>query len=193
MEQILRYGQGDPRAVRRKRSVRHHVLPKRFDKRDTRILAAAAVRAPLVLGFRLERNAEPFHAARVARLSKPNPGNADARIVAPRDEAWKQVQLTIGATNGSRIQDAFDLERIAWFRLPFVAPMVSCTCFHASSRGATIRASALPGFGLMRRATRVAWNGSALRSSLKPSTSGALTAAAARILVSRLSNRFGST
>ena len=72
---------------------------------------------PLVISFRLERNAEPLDACRIAGFIEPYSCNADARIVAPRDEPRKQVERTIRATSGSRIQDTFGLERIAWFRL----------------------------------------------------------------------------
>ena len=112
VEQILRYGQGDPWAFGRKRRVRHHVALERFDKRDARIFAATtAVGPPLVVGFRLERDAEPLDAARIAGLIEPHARDADARVVAPRDEPRKQVELTIRPTNGRRIQDAFDLLR----------------------------------------------------------------------------------
>ena len=50
-------------------------------------------------------------------LVELNPGDADARIITLRDEPWKKVKLTIRATNGSGIQDAFDFVRIAGFRL----------------------------------------------------------------------------
>ena len=105
VKQILRYRQGDPWADGRKRRVSHHVALEPFHERDARILAAAAaVGPPLVIRFRLQHNAEPLDSAGIASLIEPNPGNADARIVALRDEPWKKVELTIGATNGSRIQ-----------------------------------------------------------------------------------------
>ena len=139
VEQIFRYSQGDPRTVRRKRRVSHHVAPKRFDKRDTRVFAAAAaVRSPLVIGFRLQRNAEPLDSERVAGLIEPNPGDADARIVAPRDEPWKQVKLTIRATNGSRIQDTFNLMRIARLRLHHQSQALQLKATHRLSSSAVL-------------------------------------------------------
>ena len=102
----------------RKRRVSHHVEAERFDKRDARILAAAAaIRPPLVIRFWLQRNAEPLDARWVAGLIKSNSCDADARIIALRDQPWEEVKLTIRAANGSRIQDAFGLKRIARLRL----------------------------------------------------------------------------
>jgi hypothetical protein len=118
VEQILRFGKGDPWASRRKCRVSHHVVPKRFDERDTRILAAtAAVGPPLVIGFRLQYDAEPLDACRIAGSIKPNSCNADARVISPRDQSREEVECTIRATNGRRIQDAFDLLGIPRFRL----------------------------------------------------------------------------
>ena len=118
MKQILRYGQGDPWAFGRKRRVSHHVTLERFDKRDTRILAAAAAVGPqLVIGFRLQRDAEPLDAGRIAGLIELHSCDADARVISPRDQAREEVKLTIRAANGGRIQDAFDLQRIARLRL----------------------------------------------------------------------------
>src|ERR1017187_3225004 len=78
-EQILRYGQGDPWASSRERRVSHHVVPQRFDKRDTRILAAAAtVRSPLVISLRFECDAEPLDSGRVAGFVEFYAGDADA-------------------------------------------------------------------------------------------------------------------
>ena len=118
VEQILRNGQGDSWASSRKRRVSHHVVSKRFDKGDTWILAAAApVRSPLVIRFRLERNAQPLDTGRVAGVVECYAGDADARIVALCDEAREQVKLAIRAANSSGIQDTFNLLRIARFRL----------------------------------------------------------------------------
>ena len=118
MKQILRYGQGDPWADGRKRRVSHHVALEWLNKRDTRILAAtAAVGLPLIIGFRLQCDAEPLDSGRIAGLIKQNSCNTDARVIALRDEPWKQVKLAIRAANGSRIQDAFDLLGITRLRL----------------------------------------------------------------------------
>ena len=51
----------------------------RFDKGDAGILAAAAaVRPPLVIRFRLKRNAETFDSGRVAGFVEFYAGDADA-------------------------------------------------------------------------------------------------------------------
>jgi hypothetical protein len=66
-------------------------MPKWFNKCDARILAAAAaVRSPLVIRFRLKRNAEPLDAGWITSLVELYTGNTDARIVAPRDEPRKK-------------------------------------------------------------------------------------------------------
>jgi len=44
-------------------------------------------------------------------------GDADAGIVALGDKPWEQVKLAIRAASGRRIQDAFNLLRIARLRL----------------------------------------------------------------------------
>src|SRR5664280_2114433 len=117
VKQILRYCQSDPRAYRRKRRVSHHVALEPFHKRNARIFAAAAaVRSPLVFSFRFERNAKPLDSDRIACLIKLNTGYANARIITPRDEPWKQVKLSIRSANSSRIQNTFDLLRITWLR-----------------------------------------------------------------------------
>jgi hypothetical protein len=83
---------------------------KRFDKRNPRVLAAAAaVRATLVRSFRLKRDPQPLDTRRVPVLVEPHPRNPDPRIIVVRDEALKQAQLTVGATSSSRIQDALRL------------------------------------------------------------------------------------
>ena len=117
MEQVLRDGQRDPWAIRRKGRVIHHVALDRFDKRDTRVLAAAAVGPPLVIRFRLQRNAEPLDAYRVAGFIKPHSCDADARIIAPCNQPREEVKLTVTATNRGRVHDAFDLQWIARLRL----------------------------------------------------------------------------
>ena len=73
-------------------------------------------------------------------------------------------------------------------------PMANSTSFRGWSRKEITRASALRGCGSMQTETRQASRGLALRSSRKPTMSGARTAAAvARILVSPSSNRFSAT
>jgi hypothetical protein len=82
---------------------------------DTRILAAAsAVWPPLIIRVRLQCDSEPLDAYRIAGLIEPNSCNADPRVVIPGGEPRKQVEFTIRTTNGSRIQDAFDLLWITW-------------------------------------------------------------------------------
>ena len=102
----------------RKCRVSHHVALERFHERDTRILAAtAAVGPPLIIGFRLQCDAETLDACRIAGFIEPHSCNADARVVPLRHQPRKQVELAIGAANGGRIQDAFDLLGIARLRL----------------------------------------------------------------------------
>jgi hypothetical protein len=89
-----------------------------LDKGNARILAAAAaVGSPLVINFGFERNAETFYSARISGVIEFYASDADARIVVLCDEPRKQVKLAIRAASGRRIQDAFDLMRIARFRL----------------------------------------------------------------------------
>ena len=69
VEQILRHRQGNSGSARRKRRVSHDVMLKRFDEGDAGILAAAAtVRPPLIINFRLKRNAETFDSGTGRRL-----------------------------------------------------------------------------------------------------------------------------
>ena len=118
VKQILRYCQGDPWATGRKCRVSHYVALQRFDKRDAGILAAAtAVEVPLIIGFRFQCDAEPLNACRIAGFIEPYSGNADARVIPPRNQAREQVKFTVRATSGGRVQDAFDLLRIPRLRL----------------------------------------------------------------------------
>src|ERR1700733_12243804 len=118
LQQILRNGQGDPGAERGKRSVGHHIALQRLDEDDARIFAAAtAIRATFIISFRLERNAEPFNFMRIAIPVELHSGNADARIITPRNEPREKIKMTIGTAGGGRIQDAFDLLRITGLRL----------------------------------------------------------------------------
>jgi hypothetical protein len=90
----------------------------RLDKGNARILATATTAGQsLVVGLWLKRDAKPLDSERISGPIEPNPGDADARVIALRDEPRKQVELAIGAANGSRIQDPFDLQRTAGFRL----------------------------------------------------------------------------
>src|ERR1035438_866542 len=117
VEQVLRHGQGDPGAVRRERRVRHDIMLEWIHKGNARILAStAAIRSPLVIGFWLQRDAKPLNTDRFPTRIELDSCNADAREVTLGDDPWKQVQLTIRAPNGSRIQHAFCLQGVAGFR-----------------------------------------------------------------------------
>jgi len=94
---IRRYGEGDSSADGRLRRVSHHIALEPFHARDARILtAASAVRPKLVVRLRLDRDAEPLDACRIAGVLKPNPANAAARIIAARDES--SIALVDGAS-----------------------------------------------------------------------------------------------
>jgi len=51
-----------------KRRVGHDVALERFRERDTGVFATAAIGPPLIIGFRLQRDAEPRDTPRIARL-----------------------------------------------------------------------------------------------------------------------------
>ena len=92
VKQILRGRQGDPGTDRREGRVSHHVALERFDKRDTRVLAAATtVGPPLVIRFGLQRDAEPLDSGRVAGTIELHAGYAEARVIALRDQTREQV------------------------------------------------------------------------------------------------------
>ena len=98
--------------------VSHDVTSERFDKRDTRILAAAGtVLPPLVIHFGLQCDTEPLDSGRITGLIEQDSRYADAGVIAPRDQPREEVELTIRATRGGRVQDAFGLQRIARLRL----------------------------------------------------------------------------
>src|ERR1700691_3176186 len=109
---------GDARAAWRARRISHEVALQRFDERDARVFAAsAAVYPTLIVGFRLQSDAETLDAFWISRCIEPHSGNTDARVVPKRHQSWKEVQRTVRATSGRRIQDAFGLMRIARLRL----------------------------------------------------------------------------
>jgi hypothetical protein len=85
---------------------------------SNRILAAtaAAVGSPLIIGFRLQRDAEPFYAHRISGVVEAHSGNADWRVITPRHQTWEEVELAIRATICRRIQHAFNLLRITRLR-----------------------------------------------------------------------------
>jgi hypothetical protein len=120
VKQILRHRQCNPGSARRKRCVSHDIMLERLDKGNARIFTTtAAVRSPLIIGFRLKRNTESLNSGRIAGIIKPNPSNADAGKISSRDESRKQVKFAIRATSSRRIQDTLDLLRITWFRLHY--------------------------------------------------------------------------
>ena len=77
----------------------------------------AAAYSAFVISLRFQRDPKPLDSARVPGVIEFYTGNADARIIAPRDNPRKKVKLTIVAANGGRIQHTFDLVRIASLRL----------------------------------------------------------------------------
>ena len=81
---------GDPWANGRKRRVGHHVTLKRFHKRNARILATTtAMGRPLVISFRLERNAQPLNSAWIAGLVEFNAGDTDPGKIPLGHDPWK--------------------------------------------------------------------------------------------------------
>ena len=90
----------------------------RFHECDTRIFApTAAIGPPLIIGFRLQGDPEPLDTYGIARFIELHSRNANARVVALRDQPWKEVERTIRAPHGSRIQNTLDLLWIARLRL----------------------------------------------------------------------------
>jgi hypothetical protein len=95
--------------------VSHPIVNVETVRRAEIVAPVAAVRSPLVIHLRLERNPEPLDSARIAGFVKLNASDADARIVTLRNEPWEKAKLTIRAANCSGIQNSF--VRITWFRL----------------------------------------------------------------------------
>ena len=117
VEEVLRQGQSDPWPLGRKCGVGHDVALERFYERHTGILtAAAAIGPPFIIGFRLQCNAEPLDASRIAGFVESHSRNPDARIISFRYHPRKQIEFPIGSANGCWIQDAFDFHGIAGFR-----------------------------------------------------------------------------
>jgi hypothetical protein len=103
----------------------------RFDKGNAGILAAAAaVRSPLIIGFRLERNAEPLNTCRITSFVEFYAGNADARKISTRDKSREQVKSAVRAASGSRIQDTFYFHRIARIRLHYQTQTLQLKAAH---------------------------------------------------------------
>jgi hypothetical protein len=118
MEQIFRDGEGDPWANGRKRRIGHYVVLKWFDERHARILtASAAMRRPLIIDFWFERDAQALDAAWVAGLVEFDAGDTYPGKIPLGDKPWKQVETPVAATHSGRVQDAFDLLRVARLRL----------------------------------------------------------------------------
>jgi hypothetical protein len=90
---------------------------KRFNERDSRILAAtAAMGRPLVISFRLDRNAKPLNSARISGLVEFDAGDANPGKIPLSHEAWKQVEMSVMAAHSGRVQNTFNLLRVAGFR-----------------------------------------------------------------------------
>ncbi len=79
----------------------------------------AASRPQFIFGFRFQCYAKSFDAYRIASFIKAHSRNANPRVIPPRDHPRKEVELSIGATCGSRIEDALDFERITRLRLHY--------------------------------------------------------------------------
>ena len=118
MKQVFRNGEGNPWTHGRECGVGHHVPLKRFNEGDARILAAAAaMRRQLVISFGLKRDSQALDSAGIASLVELNAGDADPGKISLGHEPWKQVEVSVRPTNGSRVQDAFDFLRVAGLRL----------------------------------------------------------------------------
>src|ERR1700728_1498447 len=132
MEEVLRLGQGNPWAVRGIRRVSHQVVLERLHESDARVLAAAAVGPPLIVGFRLQCDAQPLDACGIAGFVEAYSCNANARVIASSDQPGEQIELTIRATNGSRVQDALRLQGITRLRLHHQADALQFKSAHQS-------------------------------------------------------------
>ena len=76
-------------------------------------LAASAVFQQLVAGLRFQGDAHALNARRIAGVVEQYPRDANARIVAASHETRKKVKLPIPRANGSRVEDALHLVRVA--------------------------------------------------------------------------------
>src|ERR1700692_4734334 len=96
VNEVRRACRGDTRSARRARRISHEVCLQRFDEGDARVFAASsAVYPTLIIGFRLQSDAETLDAFRVSRFIKPHSGNADARVVPPRNRPRKVLQVAV--------------------------------------------------------------------------------------------------
>ena len=76
-------------------------------------LPLALRRHPLVRRCRLQRDPKSLDGNRVAVRVEANPDNTDTRVVAAGHEPREQVEFAIRDPNRGRVQDAFDLVRVA--------------------------------------------------------------------------------
>ena len=79
------------------RVVGHHVVLKLFDKSDARVFASAAAGMQLVVCLWFECYANTLNANRIALVVELHTRDANARKIAPRNEARKKVKLPVGA------------------------------------------------------------------------------------------------
>ena len=117
MEQIFRQRQRNSRPARGERRISHDVALQGLDKSDARVLTAAAARAQLVIDRGLQRNAQPFDAHRIAVIIEAHAGDANARIIAARDQARKKIEMAVRTPSHSGVQNSFRLHWIAGLRL----------------------------------------------------------------------------
>ena len=90
MEQIVGGRKGDARAVASEGRVGHHVVLKLFDKSDARVFASAAAGMQLVVCLWFECYANTLNANRIALVVELHTRDANARKIAPRNEARKR-------------------------------------------------------------------------------------------------------
>ena len=79
---VLGYCPGDARTSGRKCCVCHHVALQWLHEGDTRVFASsAAIGPPLIIGFRLQCDAEPVGAYGIASFIETYSRNADTRVI----------------------------------------------------------------------------------------------------------------
>jgi hypothetical protein len=107
---------------------------KRPHKRNARILAATAADGPpFIIGFWLERDANPLYTFRIAGLIEPHARYPDPRIISLRNQPRKDVEFTIGTAYGSGIQNPFHFMRITRLGLHDHAETVQLESTHRIS------------------------------------------------------------
>src|SRR5271156_2786688 len=92
-------------------------MSKRLKPDDARVFASAAGVRQLVLCFRFQRDAHAFDATRITISVKQDPSNSDARVIAFRDEARKQIKCPIRRACRGGIEYPLHFMRIAHPRL----------------------------------------------------------------------------